>query len=200
MGFKYLIGIDEVGRGPLAGPVTLGAVMIRRTGAKNFSEIFRAVKDSKQLKERVREEWFEKAKLEKEKGNINFSISSVENFTIDKIGLARAIRRALRNCLRKLRANPRECRVLLDGSLYAPKEFKNQETIIGGDAKVKIISLASIVAKVYRDRKMKRLAKKYPGYGFEIHKGYGTKAHYKAIKKRGFSPIHRRSFLKGIVV
>ena len=136
---KYLIGIDEVGRGPLAGPVTLGAVMIRKAGAKNFSEIFRAVKDSKQLTEKKREEWFEIAKRERDAGRIDFSVSSVENFMIDRIGLARAIRRALQNCLKKLKAVPDECEVLLDGSLYAPKEFINQKTIIKGDEKLKII-------------------------------------------------------------
>ncbi|MDD5068919.1 MAG: ribonuclease HII [Candidatus Pacebacteria bacterium] len=195
---KYSIGIDEVGRGPLAGPVTLCAVMVEKGAAKNFSEIFRGVRDSKQLTEKVREKWSKIAKSEKEKGAIQFSISSVQNFTIDKIGLARAVRRALKNCLKKLEVIPSECEIFLDGSLYAPKEFKNQKTIIGGDSKVKIISLASVIAKVHRDRKMARLSKKYPGYGFEIHKGYGTKLHYKSLKKWGVSEIHRKSFLHSL--
>ncbi|MDD5050520.1 MAG: ribonuclease HII [Candidatus Pacebacteria bacterium] len=199
MSVKYSIGIDEVGRGPLAGPVTLCAVMVEKGAAKNFSEIFRGVRDSKQLTERAREEWSKIAKSEKEKGVIQFSISSVQNFTIDKIGLARAVRRALKNCLKKLEAIPSECEIFLDGSLYAPKEFKNQKTIIRGDRKVKIISLASVIAKVHRDKKMARLSKKYPEFGFEIHKGYGTKAHYRAIKKHGPSDIHRQSFLKGLI-
>ncbi len=192
---KYQIGIDEVGRGPLAGPVTLGAVMIRKDAAENFSEIFRGVTDSKQLSPAQRELWAKKAQLHEEKGLIRFSISSVSNTTIDTIGLARAIRRALGNCLKKLQANPLECEIFLDGSLYAPKEFIYQKTIIKGDQKVKIISLASVIAKVHRDTKMKQLAKRYPQYGFEIHKGYGTKAHYKALKHYGPSHIHRRSFL-----
>ncbi|MDD4988890.1 MAG: ribonuclease HII [Candidatus Pacebacteria bacterium] len=197
---KYQIGIDEVGRGPLAGPLTLCAVMIQKSTAKNFLKIFRGVNDSKQLTEKQRKGWAKVAKWAKERNRIDFSISSVKNTTIDKIGLARAVRRALGNCLKKLEAIPSECEIFLDGSLYAPKEFLYQKTIIGGDSKVKIISLASIIAKVHRDRKMERLSKRYPQYSFEIHKGYGTKAHYRAIKKHGISNIHRKSFLRGIVL
>ncbi len=83
----------------------------------------------------------------------------------------------------------------MDGSLYAPKEFKHQKTIIKGDAKVKLISLASVIAKVHRDEKMSHLAKKFPQYGFDIHKGYGTRAHYSALRMHGLCEIHRRSFL-----
>ena len=85
--------------------------------------------------------------------------------------------------------------ILLDGGLKAPAKYKDQKTIIKGDEKVKIIALASIIAKVSRDRHMRRLAKKFPDYGFEIHKGYGTRAHYRALHRRGLSPLHRRSFL-----
>jgi ribonuclease HII len=102
--------------------------------------------------------------------------------------------------LEKLGVTAHRSKVLLDGSLKAPRRYVNQKTIIRGDDIEPVISLASICAKVLRDRKMTRLAKKYPRYGFEVHKGYGTKAHYKAIKKHGFSQEHRRSFLKVVKV
>ena len=95
--------------------------------------------------------------------------------------------------------NSKESLVLLDGGLKAPKEYLNQRTIIKGDEKELAIALASIVAKVTRDRLMVKLARKYPGYDLEMHKGYGTAAHYKALKNKGFSPIHRKSFLKKII-
>ena len=88
---------------------------------------------------------------------------------------------------------------MLDGSLYAPEKYKNQQTIIKGDEKIPIISAASVVAKVYRDNMMKKMHEKYPQYGFDAHKGYGTVAHIAAIKKHGLSAIHRRSFCRNIV-
>ncbi len=201
MTVKYLIGIDEVGRGPLAGPVTLCAVCVRTGGeaAKNFSKIFRGVKDSKKLTPQMREEWLKVIKAAEKSGLLNYKIASCAHTTIDKIGLARAVRRALASCLRRLEISPTDCQVLLDGSLYAPPEFINQKTIIKGDEKVKIISIASIIAKVHRDALMKKLALKYPLYGFEIHKGYGTRIHREIIIKNGPCEIHRASFLRGIL-
>jgi ribonuclease HII len=101
-------------------------------------------------------------------------------------------------CLKKIKAAEIECEILLDGSLKAPKEFLLQKTIIKGDEKHYQISLASIAAKVLRDRKMEQLSAQYPEYGFEIHKGYGTLEHRKTIKKYGPSKVHRKSFLKNI--
>jgi len=95
-----------------------------------------------------------------------------------------------------LKINPKKCKVLLDGGLKAPEEYIDQKTIIKGDEKKMIIALASIYAKVMRDRKMVKFGKEYPEYGFEIHKGYGTKKHYEAIGKYGLSNIHRRSYIK----
>lgn len=192
----FTVGIDEAGRGPLAGPISVGAFSIK---SKDILKRFKGVKDSKQLSEKQREEWFKTIKQRRKEGKIAYAVSFSSAEVIDSKGITRATRAALNRCLKKLENKdfaPLKCKVLLDGSLYAPSRYADQKTIIDGDAKEPIIALASICAKVLRDRKMKRLAKKYPQYGFEIHKGYGTKAHYRAIKKHGVSKIHRRSFLK----
>jgi ribonuclease HII len=192
----FIIGIDEAGRGPLAGPVSVGAFSIR---SKDVLKKFKGVKDSKQLSEKQREEWFKKIREEETKGAISYAVSFSSEKVIDSKGISYAIRSALDQCLKKLEkkrfADPFDSRVLLDGSLHAPSRYPDQMTIIGGDAREPIIALASICAKVLRDRKMKRLAEIFPGYGFEVHKGYGTKAHYAAIKRYGVSSIHRKSFL-----
>ena len=201
---KYTIGIDEAGRGPLAGPVSVGAVLIPEKFASSAQEIFGEVKDSKKLTTKKREEWFVKMQEEKKKGNIDFIVAFASAHDIDTIGIVPSIRRALTGALTKLtkdvcpRSNLGQVRVLLDGGLKAPEEFVNQETIIKGDEKEMIISMASIVAKVLRDKEMLRLAKKYPEYGFEKHKGYGTKVHYENIKENGLCEIHRKSFLTGL--
>lgn len=190
---KYLIGIDEVGKGPLAGPVCTCSMII----SKNFNmSVFCGVKDSKQLSAKKREEWFEKIKEFKKKGFVDYKISYVNNSEIDKIGISKSIQKAINKCLKNI--NPKTCQVLLDGGLKAPKEFLNQKTIIKGDEKKKVISLASIVAKVSRDKLMCDLSKKYPRYGFDKHKGYGTVLHIKKIKKYGFCKIHRKTYLKNL--
>jgi ribonuclease HII len=139
--------------------------------------------------------WLEKINEEKKNGNISYKVSFQSNKIIDKRGLSFAINKCLTDSLKYLKIKPEECLVLLDGGLHAPEKYKNQKTIIKGDEKELAIALASIVAKVTRDILMVRLAKKYPGYGLERHKGYGTRGHYKALKNKGLSPIHRRSFL-----
>ncbi|HEY4496453.1 MAG TPA: ribonuclease HII [Candidatus Paceibacterota bacterium] len=194
---KYLVGIDEVGRGPLAGPVAVG-VFILKENQKRFSLFYKKgktfLRDSKKLSEKQREEWFEIIRAERERGALDFSVSFVSHTMIDKRGLVWALRVAIRHSLARLLISA-NAEIFLDGGLRAPEHFKNQWTIIKGDEKVPVIALASIVAKVSRDRLMVRLAKKYPEYGFEKHKGYGTAAHFSAIKKYGLCPIHRRSFL-----
>ncbi|MEZ4195176.1 MAG: ribonuclease HII [Candidatus Paceibacterota bacterium] len=115
---------------------------------------------------------------------------------MDKIGITKAVRLGIERGLNKLKVDHKEVSVKLDGLLHAPAEYMNQETIIKGDAKEKVIGLASIMAKVTRDRVMVKMAKKYPVYQFEIHKGYGTKKHLEAIEKHGLSTVHRRSFCK----
>lgn len=193
---KVIIGIDEAGRGPLAGPVAVGAVCFLNT---NCSRIFRGVKESKQLSAPVREMWYAKIIEEKAKGNIDFVVSLRSAQLIDSKGLSFVIRRAIDECLLKLGQDPESTTILLDGGLKAPIEYKRQKTIIKGDTKEQTIALGSIVAKVTRDRLMVKLSKKYPEYSFEIHKGYGTKKHREAIKKHGAIFIHRKSFLKNIV-
>ncbi|HEY9584070.1 MAG TPA: ribonuclease HII, partial [Candidatus Paceibacterota bacterium] len=128
----------------------------------------------------------------------SYYTSFVSHKIIDRQGIAYAIRLAIKRTIKKAGLRPDNCEIRLDGSIYASKEFKNQKTIIKGDEKEPIIALASIIAKVRRDNRMKRLAKKYSGYGFEIHKGYGTKNHIKAVKKLGPSEIHRRTFISKI--
>lgn len=211
---KWLVGVDEAGRGPLAGPVSVAAFAIpllkshfnSKNGAENTNwQNYRSetsivgVKDSKKLSEKQREEWYAKfLKLQKE-GKVIFTCSLVSASVIDKQGIVVAIRLGVKRSLSRLNLEPRfnldNVTVLLDGSLKAPPEYKDQKTIIHGDDIEPIISAASVVAKVTRDRYMKKLAKKYPGYGLEIHKGYGTKAHYDVLKKIGLSEMHRKSFL-----
>ena len=199
---SHIIGIDEAGRGPLAGPVAVGAVIMSRLhlakikGHRMSRKIsLPKLRDSKKLSEGQREAWFEFLKAEKKKGNLNFAVALMSEKIIDEQGIVRAIKIGIKKCLKKLKADPTRSLVLLDGGLKAPAEFINQRTIIRGDESEPIISLASIVAKVTRDRRMIQLAKKYPNYGFEIHKGYGTKKHYRAIKKLGISKVHRKTFL-----
>lgn len=195
----YVVGIDEAGRGPLAGPVSVAAIAIREDFYAPLMRDFKKVRDSKQLSENLREEWLVKIKKYK-KGIILHSVSLVGNTFIDERGIVKAVSTALSRSLKKLDVPAHKCRVLLDGSLTAPKEFLNQKTIIRGDETERIIAMASIVAKVHRDRHMKRKGKEFPKYGFDVHKGYGTENHIRKIKKHGLSLIHRRSFLKGLKI
>jgi ribonuclease HII len=188
----FLIGVDEVGRGPIAGPVAVGAfVFLTSDGPK----LFRGVKESKQLNEQKREEWFAIIEKAKKDGHVDYYVTFQSEKIIDGKGLSFAIRKALETSLTALQVEPKEALVLLDGGLKAPNIYKNQKTIIKGDEKEKVIALASICAKVLRDRKMNALAKKHSKYGFENHKGYGTRAHYSAIQRFGLLSAHRRSFL-----
>lgn len=202
----YMVGIDEVGRGPLAGPVTLCACM----AAADFGnpdcikggvaeEWFADIRDSKKLSEKKREAWFKKAETARNGGLLTWVVVSKTAEEIDRLGIAVAIREALAECLEGLKVAPAQVKVFLDGSLCAPAPYIHQETIIKGDEKISLISIASIIAKVTRDKHMNEMAAVHTGYGFEKHKGYGTAAHIKAIKKLGVSPLHRRSFLRNIL-
>ena len=196
MTIKYIVGVDEVGRGPLAGPV---AVCAFKMPVKFNTKSFGKLKDSKKLTPEKREEIFEKLKKIKKEKIVDYFVSYETAMRIDKIGLSKAIRNCLDKSITKLKVKPNECTVLLDGGLKAPEKYKNQKTIIKGDEKERAIAFASIVAKVSRDALMCRLAKKYQKYSFEIHKGYGTKKHCKAIKKYGLSAEHRRCFCKNLI-
>ena len=189
---KYTVGIDEVGRGPIAGPVAVGIFVY----SDKFNENeWKDVRDSKQHTEKQRDTIYEYLCEKRKKGIVNFKVAMTPPARIDKEGIIIAIQAALCGALKELNVHTKDAKLLLDGGLRAPKEFEHQETIIKGDTLERAISFASIVAKVERDSLMKELGKKYPSYGFENHKGYGTKAHFEAIKKYGLLPFHRRSFI-----
>ncbi|MDP2593038.1 MAG: ribonuclease HII [bacterium] len=195
----FLIGIDESGRGPIAGPLAVSACLIPRQFYRKTRRKFSSYplgKDSKKLSEKERNFWFGLMKEAEDEGLMELSVVFISHSTIDRRGLSFAIKKALGNSLKRFSVNPLLCDVFLDGGLKAPDVFKNQKTIVKGDEKEWVISLASIVAKVTRDRKMISLAQRYKNYGFEKHKGYGTKAHYEKLLQHGICPIHRRSFLR----
>lgn len=195
---RYLVGVDEVGRGPLAGPLCLGACAVPQSRMAAFRRLFGAAKECKQLSPAVRVEWLEVMRAARTDGIITFTTAFVGAEIIDQRGMAHALRRVVRRALEKLELRPSACRVLLDGGLKAPPHFECQKTIIGGDEQELTIALASIAAKVRRDAHMVRTAKQFPLYGFEAHKGYGTRAHYAALRAHGLCPLHRRSFLRGV--
>lgn len=195
MAAQFIVGVDEAGRGPLAGPLAVGVVVAHKSFA--IKEMFPGVADSKMLSEKKREELYALLVTYARQGLLRYTVIYVRAGTIDRIGLTRATRQAVHSGVRKLAPEVAGYKILLDGLLHAPQEYA-QETIIRGDATEPIISLASIAAKVQRDRLMKRLAKKYPKYGFEIHKGYGTKLHRKHIRTFGLSEAHRKSFCGNI--
>lgn len=196
---KYTIGIDEVGRGPLAGPVAVGAVCIKAEYTRHVKKLFPVVKDSKKLTPKARAEWRERIRDAEHMGYLSCAVSYVAPSVIDKKGLTASIQIALAQSLSEIEHDANETKVLLDGGLHAPKQYLVQRTIIKGDEKELAIALASIVAKVARDARMVALSKKFPQYGFEKHKGYGTRDHYTALKKHGPTPHHRTSFLKKMV-
>ncbi|MFA6445967.1 MAG: ribonuclease HII [Candidatus Paceibacterota bacterium] len=193
--FIWRAGIDEAGRGPLAGPVSVGVCAVQRIHEKEVRKIFKGVKESKQLSEKTREEYFARLEFAQKNGLLNFSVGMVSAKHIDEKGIVSAIKLAMKQALSRALVPHQGALILLDGSLYAPPEFKNQKTIIKGDEKEWVIALASIAAKVTRDRYMIKMAKKYPQYGFEIHKGYGTKSHYSSIHKNGVSALHRKTWI-----
>ncbi len=196
---KFVIGIDEAGRGPLAGPVAVGAAMVAWDFDWNLVD---GAKDSKKMTPRSRDCLYDKMEALREEKILDFAVAFSSSTFIDQYGIVPAIKSALARVLSKLTENIKDgplCEVLLDGGLRAPEEFAVQRTIVRGDDTEPLISLASIVAKVERDRLMCRLAKKYPLYGFDMHKGYGTVAHCDIIRKNGLSEIHRRSFCTGLI-
>jgi ribonuclease HII len=197
---KYIIGIDEAGRGPLAGPVAVGVCLV---GTQMSRKNFPGIRDSKKLTEKMREEWFSRMQELQKAGKLCFAATLISNKIIDKKGISFAIKKAMSVSLKKIKVTKKfktsQTQVLLDGGLRAPEEFIFQKTIIKGDEKEFSISLASIAAKVIRDRYMKKVAKKYPLYDFGIHKGYGTAKHIATIKNQGISAIHRQSFLKNLL-
>lgn len=203
---RYIIGIDEVGRGALAGPVTVAAVAIMVNPKPIFARgkspegLIRdpkprlKLRDSKKLTPRQRETWFGYIKTHP---GIFYTTAGVSPKIIDKINISNAANlaatRALDKLTKNLKLKAESCKIFLDGGLYLLKSL-NSRTIIKGDEKVPAIMLASIVAKVSRDRLMKKLHGKRPQYDFINNVGYGTKKHLRTIKKYGRLPIHRKSF------
>jgi len=218
-GDKWLIGIDEVGRGPLAGPVTVGAVAVKIGSgvAKTYKNLRKKLMeiseneypigvDSKKMKESDRDFWYEVIKAcAKDEDSFHISVQGKSAKDIDKKGIAVCIADLvdlnIKKILKKIQkieshAGLQNLHVLLDGSLKTKLQVGNQKTIIKGDEKELLISLASVYAKVTRDTYMKKISKnpKYSQYGFEVHKGYGTLNHRRAIQRGGLSDEHRRSF------
>lgn len=190
--YTHVVGIDEAGRGPLAGPVAVCAVMVET--AYDIERNFPGLADSKLLTPDKREALFKVATAAVAYGDIRYAVAFEDAATIDLRGISVAVQEALNHCLRVLSPVKGATHIFLDGLLKAPAEY-SQKTVVHGDALVPVISLASVIAKVSRDRLMQELDHEYPEYGFERHKGYGTRAHYAALAAHGPSPVHRKSFL-----
>lgn len=182
----YICGIDEVGRGPLAGPVVAGAVILPK------EEPILYLNDSKKLSEKKREQLYDEI-MEKA---VAVGIGMVSPARIDEINILQATYEAMREAISKLAVKPD---LLLNDAVTIPEVEIRQIPIIKGDAKSVSIAAASIVAKVTRDRLMAEYDGVIPGYDFAKNKGYGTKAHIEALKSQGASPIHRRTFIKNFV-
>jgi len=199
MEYPYLIGVDEVGRGPVAGPVYVCALIIESDKLEDFIQsVGLPLRDSKKLTEKMREKWFAKIQEYAKLGFLKYSVSSANSAEIDEKGIAVCIKACAQASVVKLNKEKDKTKVFLDGGLFVSKDFI-QETVIKGDENIPVISLASIVAKVLRDEKMKDFDKEYPEYLLEKNKGYGTKAHLDAVKKFGLTELHRKSFLKNYI-
>lgn len=185
-GITYIAGVDEAGRGPLAGPVFAAAVILPENC------VIEKLNDSKKLTEKKREELYD---IITDKA-IAFSVMSVDEKTIDRINILNATFLAMNNAVEALSPVPEH--VLVDGNRIRDMKFPCT-TVVKGDSKSINIAAASILAKVSRDRFICSMAEKYPEYGFEKHKGYGTKVHTDAILKYGPCEIHRMSFLKKLL-
>lgn len=182
-GYTCVCGVDEAGRGPLAGPVFAAAVVLGR------GQIIEGVNDSKKLSEKKREALFDKIKEEA----LCYSIASVDEKIIDEINILNATFLAMKKAVEGLEIQPDYA--MIDGN-KTPDLSIDCEPVVKGDANSVSIAAASILAKVSRDRYMLEMAKKYPEYQFEKHKGYGTKLHYQMLDEYGPSEIHRQTFLK----
>lgn len=182
-GYKYICGVDEVGRGPLAGPVVCAAVIMP------LEDVIEGVDDSKKLsakkREKLNEEIIENA--------VTYRICRVEPQIIDEINILEATKLCMKQAVESLEITPDV--VITDGNMTLDIALP-QRSYVKGDALSYTIGAASIIAKVYRDKIMEEYAKQYPQYGFERNAGYGTAAHIEAIKRNGLTPVHRRSFTK----
>ena len=191
---KYTVGIDEVGRGPLAGPVTVCAV--QWLSDESPEDVLKGVRDSKKLSPAKRQEWADK--VFELQDMLRVSVHSVEAAVIDEIGIMPSLRRASGNSLSQLAEQHAVAHVYSDYGLPLPDCYAATH-IVKGDDKHPLIAFASIVAKVARDRVMVDLAERFGVYGFERNKGYGTREHRDAIRRHGTCAEHRRTFLRNII-
>jgi ribonuclease HII len=188
-GISRVAGVDEAGCGPLAGPVVAAAVVFPHTWREaGLPSPFRGLNDSKQLTEEEREKFFARIQSHPE---IQCAIAVVDVETIDRINIRQAAWQGMTRALDELQ--PRAEHVLVDGLRIRWLAYR-QTALVQGDAKSYSIAAASVLAKVTRDRMMRKLDKQFPGYGFAEHKGYSTPQHFAAIQKLGACPIHRKSF------
>ena len=185
--FKYICGIDEAGRGPLAGPVVVACAVMPR------DSMIEGVNDSKKISEKKREELFEKITSEA----ISYGVGIIDQKEIDRINILNATKEGLTMAVKELSVRPDL--IIVDALNNIDTDGIPYESIIKGDAKCYSIAAASIIAKVTRDRIMRQWDEIYPQYGFIKHKGYGTAAHIAAIKEYGPCPLHRNSFIKHFV-
>lgn len=184
-GYRLIAGVDEVGRGPLAGPVVCAAVIM----PLDEESLIVGVDDSKKLSEKKREQLAEEIK----KRALAYTIVEISEKTIDEINILEATKLGMKQAIETLSITPEI--VLTDGNMTIDIAHK-QHSVIHGDALSYSIGAASIIAKVYRDHLMDEFAQTYPHYAFEKNKGYGTAAHIQGIKEHGICPIHRKTFTK----
>ena len=196
-GTTSIAGIDEAGRGPLAGPVVVACVVMPR------DSMIEGVNDSKKVSEKKREKLYEEIIKEA----IGYGVGIISQEEIDRINILNATKEGLTTAIKEMGKDLKEKKrnfdkpeiILVDALTKIDTDHIPYKSIIKGDAKSYSIAAASIIAKVTRDRIMRQWAEVYPMYGFEKHKGYGTSAHISAIKEYGLCPLHRRSFVKNIV-
>ena len=196
-GVTSIAGIDEAGRGPLAGPVVVACVVMPR------GSMIEGVNDSKKVAEKKREKLYEESINEA----VAYGVGIISQEEIDRINILNATKEGLTTAIKKMERDLREKQrefekpeiILVDALTKIDTDHIPYRSIIKGDAKSYSIAAASIIAKVTRDRIMRQWAEVYPMYGFEKHKGYGTAAHIAAIREYGLCPLHRRSFVKNIV-
>lgn len=186
-GIEYICGIDEAGRGPLAGPVVVATVVMPR------DSMIEGVNDSKKVSEKKREELYEKITNEA----LAYGVGIIDQKEIDRINILNATKEGLTMAIKELTIRPNL--ILVDALNKIDTDGIEYKSVIKGDAKCYSIAAASIIAKVTRDRIMRQWDQIYPQYGFEKHKGYGTAAHIAAIKEYGLCPLHRMSFVKNIL-
>lgn len=203
----WIIGIDEVGRGPLAGPVTVCAVLVPKK-TRFFIDARSTLRDSKKLSEKQRKKWNEWANEKRKNGELFYELENISPRVIDRINITRAsclaATRAVQRLYGKFGLKGCPVSIYLDGGLFINDDVlralhvseRHTKTIIKGDEKVSAISIASIIAKVSRDAYMVNLDRQYPQYGFSAHKGYGTDRHRRALRRYGPSKVHRLTFCR----